>query len=75
MRPVPVVVVEPLREVGLPFHRALVDVGVGPFIEQGADEAFHLPIDSSCNLPTRCSLEPRTLVPVKEWLLARGEGP
>ena len=33
MRPVPVVVVEPLREVDLPFLRALVDGGIGPLVQ------------------------------------------
>ena len=40
----------------------------------GVDLGVKDKLSLSCNLPTRCSPEPHTLVPVKEWLLAREEG-
>ncbi len=44
MRPVPVVLVDPGREVFFPFRRVLAASGVGPFAERGLDEAFRFSV-------------------------------
>ena len=44
MRPVPVVEVEPLGQVGVPRLGARISMGVRPLVEERADEPLHLPV-------------------------------